>query len=348
MQNDRMAILRSLAGCLPYGWALLSVAAAALLRAALDPLLGDHYPLGTFYAAVAIVGWYLGANPAIFTAILGYLIGSFLFMSPRDGTLASHFHGLELPAYVAICTALIVLVYRIFDRQRQLDQALEAHVLAKQAILDSDARFKQYLDAMPDIVYTWKADGSPEYVNPRWAEYTGAEAATDSDVAERVPAEDLEKLMGRREQALLKGTPLRAEFRLRNREGRWRWFQTRCVPIRDATTSVIGWVGSSINIDEEKRAGEALEISERRYRSVSEAFDFGTWSADENGRLTFASPRLLQFLGLRLEDAQQRLWSAILAPENDIELVRWQQCITTGQPWDWESSLAGADGTVRR
>src|SRR6202041_1008820 len=63
-----------------------------------------------------------------------------------------------------------------------------------------------------------------------------------------------------------------------------------------------------------KRYLEELELSERRYRSVSEAFDFGMWSADAAGGLTFVSTRYLNFLGATLEQAETRLWSAIQAP----------------------------------
>jgi PAS domain S-box-containing protein len=332
----------------PYVFALASVAGGAVLRLALDPLLGDHYPLATFYAAVAIVGWFWGVNPAICTALLGYLTGTALFLSPRHGSWASHVHTIELPAYVVICTALIALVYRIFDRQRQLDQALAAQKTAEIAVGERDARFKRYLDAMPDLVYTWNTDGSQEYFNPRWSEYTGTANTTDAGITARICAEDLPRFSAQRNQALREGIPLRAEFRLRNRQGQLRWFQTRCVPIRDAAASIVGWVGRSIDIDDEKRAVEALELSEQRYRSVSEAFDFGIWSANKDGCLTFASPRLLQFLGLSIKEAQQGLWSALLKPEKQTELAEWQQSIAAGQPWDWESSLAGADGTIRR
>jgi PAS domain S-box-containing protein len=342
------ARLRWLARATPYGFALAAVACGALLRLALDPLLGDHYPLATFYAAVALVGWVWGVKPAVFTALLGYLTGSDLFLSPRHGSWASHLYTLELAAYIAICTALIVMVYRIFDRQRQLDQAIEAQRCAEIGILERDARFKQYLDAMPDIVYTWNADGSQDYINPRWSEYTGSPSTTHADFTQRICAEDLPTLSERRAQALRDGNPLRAEFRLRNSKGEMRWFQTRCVPIRNATASIVGWVGRSIDIDDEKRAVEALELSEQRYRSVSEAFDFGMWSADQDGRLTFASPRLLQFLGMSIAQAQQHLWFAAPAAESQTERADWQQCITTGQPWDRESPLVGVNGATRR
>jgi len=343
-----MTKTRWLGQAAPYGFALATIACATLLRLALDPLLGDHYPLATFYAAVAIAGWFWGVKPAILAGLLGYPIGSVLFLLPRHGSWASHVHTLELPAYVAICAALIAFVYRIFDRQRQLAQALEAQRAAQVTIAERDARFKRYLDAMPDIVYTWNADGSGEYFNPRWSEYTGTASTTDSEIAERICAEDLAGLSELRNQALREGIALRAEFRLRNREGQLRWFQTRCVPIRDTSGSIVGWVGRSIDIDDEKRAIEALELSEQRYRSVSEAFDFGMWSADQAGRLTLVSPRLLQFLGASLQEAQERLWSALLSPKSEHELTEWQRGIAAGRPWDWESQLVGADGTIRR
>jgi PAS domain S-box-containing protein len=330
--------------------AALCVSAAALLRIALNPALGDHYPLATFYVAVAVVGWFWGVRPAVLTALLGYVLGDLLFLPPRNGLAGLQLHTLELAAYASICAALIAFVYRIFERQRKLDRAVSAHASAQQALLEKDARFKRYLDAMPDIVYTWKADGSTEYVNPRWAEYTGIESTAEAEVAELVAEEDREMLIELRRQALRDGTPLRTESRLRDRHGRLRWFLSRCVPIRDAAGAISGWIGSSIDIDEEKRAGAALELSERRYRSVSAAFELGMWSADQRGQLTFATPRLLQFLGMTLEELPQRIQSAILGPESEVErsVARVRQCIANGEPWDWECSLLGVDGSVRR
>ncbi len=336
-----MAIDQLLRRSAPFAWAVLVTGTAAVARAILGPFLGNHYPLGTFYAAVAIVGWFWGVRAAILSAILGYMIGAYFFLGPQV---------LEAAVYAAICSALIALVYRVHQRQRLLDQALAAHASTQRALDESDARFKRFLDTLPDIVYTWDAGGSTEYVNPRWAEYVGTEPVTDAAIAAHMPAEDLLALTGRRNDALREGKPLRAEFRLRDRHGHLRWFLTRCVPVRDAQDAITGWVGTSIDIDDEKRATEARELSEQRYRSVSEAFDFGMWSADSAGRLTFVSPRFLLFLGVPLEHAEAQLWSAIQAPPGEIQeaAARWQRCKASGEPWDWEYALRGEDGTVRR
>jgi PAS domain S-box-containing protein len=334
----------------PYAWTVLVTGAAALLRAGLGPFLGDHYPLGTFYAAVAVIGWFWGVRPAVVAAILGYLIGDYLFLTPRTPPFGGGSAVLEITAYAAICSALIGLVYRVYERQRRLDQALAAHASTRHALVESDARFKRYLDALPDIVYTWKADGSTEYINPRWAELVGDERSTDEAAEAHMSAEDAAALNERRNEALRRGEPLRAEFRLRDRHGRLRWFLSRCVPIRDAKDSIIGWVGTSSDIDDEKRAAAALELSERRYRSVSEAFDFGMWGADAAGRLTFVSARYLDLVGATLEQAEARVWSAIQAPSSEIReaAARWERCKLTGEPWDWEFTLRGNNGELRR
>jgi PAS domain S-box-containing protein len=58
--------------------------------------------------------------------------------------------------------------------------------------------------------------------------------------------------------------------------------------------------------------------------------------------------RLLKFLGASINEAQQRLWSALLTPESELKLAEWQQRIAAGEQWDGESALVGADGTTRR
>src|SRR5258706_12575276 len=74
------------------------------------------------------------------------------------------------------------------------------------------------------------------------------------------------------------------------------------------------------------------------------------WSADAAGHPTFLSPRLLDFLGVPLEQAEARMRDAIQAPPLDLEeaFLRWDRCKISGEPWDWEFSLRGKDGSVRR
>jgi PAS domain S-box-containing protein len=332
----------------PYGYSIAVVAMAAGVRAALAPLLGDHYPLGSFYAAVAVVGWFWGAGPALMSSALGILVGAYFFLKPTAGSSVPL--GLEFAAYAAMCTALIALVYRVHERQRRLDAALADHASAQQALAESNARFKRYLDALPDIVFTLNAQGAIDYVNPRWAQYVGPEPFTDEAIEARVAEDDRPALRERREEALRSAERWRIELRLRDRFGALRWFLMRCVPIRNPDDAVLGWVGTAIDIDDERRAADSLELSEQRYRSVSEAFDFGMWSATADGAPLYVGARLLEFLGTDMQEAESRLWSAIEAPAPQIEAAsrQWEHCKAAGEPWEWEYSLRGGGGASRR
>lgn len=92
---------------------------------------------------------------------------------------------------------------------------------------------------------------------------------------------------------------------------------------------------------------EAFAISERRYSVVGDAFDFGMWSGDADGRITFVSARLLSFVGLTLEQWAANQWTdKLLEPPEKIAAAkaRWAQCRRTGEDYEWEFDLRGADG----
>jgi PAS domain S-box-containing protein len=334
-------------------WIMTAVllAAATGLRFLLDPLLGSHYPLGTYYVLVGLVGWHFGVWPAVAAACGGYLLGDWFFMAPRGALFGERIaEVVEFGFYVAICASLVLLVHRVHQRQRRLDAALREQQAIRANLDRSEHRFREVLDSMSDIVYTLRPDGSHEYVNPRWGEFAGSHCAEACDFARLVPPEDLERLTAARAAAFASGQPGSGEFRMRDRGGELRWFASRTVPIRDAAGVITGWVGTATDIDAARRVRQELEISERRYRSVSEAFDFGMWCADAGGRITFVSPRLLEYFGLTSAQWMAGEWrSAVLDPPAIVEaaIARWDDCRRSGADWEWEFDARGADGSTR-
>jgi PAS domain S-box-containing protein len=331
----------------PYAWSVLATCAAAVLRAALAPFLGDHYPLGTFYAAVAIIGWFWGVRPAVLAAVLGYLVGAYFFLAPHAEAFWVQSRAMELVAYAAICAALIALVYRVYERQLRLDQALAAHASTRQELAESAARFKRYLDALPDIVYTWTADGTVEYVNPRWAEYVGVEAPAADAVSAHIPAEDFKMLSERRQEALDTGRPLSAEFRLRDRQGNLRWFLTRCVPIRDAQGTITGWVGTSSDVDDEKRAARARDQARQRLEILTNAMSVGVAHVNRQLEYVWANPAYARTIGIGPEEVEQlpgRKIEEVLGRAAFARLEPYFLRILRGEPVDYEGPLlAGGD-----
>ncbi|HZV07179.1 MAG TPA: ATP-binding protein [Gemmataceae bacterium] len=136
-----------------------------------------------------------------------------------------------------------------------------------EALRESDNRFRQLADAMPQIVWMSDTEGGAVYLNQRWREFTGVQTANPADIQQVVHPEDLTALYGEWEKARLTGTTYEVEYRLRHgADGAYRWFLARAVPVRDAHGKIVGWYGTSTDIEEHKQ-------KERKTRLLNEELE---------------------------------------------------------------------------
>ncbi len=113
------------------------------------------------------------------------------------------------------------------------------------ALRQSEEQFRQLADALPQIVYVLRPDGTAEYLNQRWRDYTGLATCDREILAAVIHPEDLPTLLARWSDAVEAASALEAEFRLmRASDGEYRWFLTRAVPIRDAEGALTKWFGT--------------------------------------------------------------------------------------------------------
>jgi PAS domain S-box-containing protein len=143
----------------------------------------------------------------------------------------------------------------------------------REALLASEARFRQLADTMPQIVWTARPDGYVDYYNERWYEYTGfgGNAFGDESWESVLHPEDVRKRHETYYAAISSGQPYSVEYRLMDRkEARWRWFVERAVPVRDESGKIVKWFGTSTDINEQKRAQDEL----RRANEDLEQFSF--------------------------------------------------------------------------
>ena len=124
------------------------------------------------------------------------------------------------------------------------------------------AEFRVLADAMPQLVWTAQADGTLEYFNRRWIEYTGLTLDRLRDEGADVGVvhpDELSETWDRWNDALATATPYEMEYRLRRaRDATYRWFLSRAEPILDAAGSVFRWIGTATDIDEQRRARDSL------------------------------------------------------------------------------------------
>jgi two-component system CheB/CheR fusion protein len=136
----------------------------------------------------------------------------------------------------------------------------------EEAVRESERNFVTLAEGVPQLVWTTRPDGTVDYFNGRWYEYTGlsADQALGHAWAQALHPHDRETAWQRWQDALRRGQPVEVEYRLRAAGGKYQWFLSRGVPLKDDHGPVEKWLGTSTNIDAQKRAEEALRQADRR------------------------------------------------------------------------------------
>ena len=136
------------------------------------------------------------------------------------------------------------------------------------ALRQSEARFRQAIDSMPQIVWSARPDGAPDLYNRRWFEYTGLSSAnTEADQWTPVHPDEEPAVRERWRQALETGEPFDIEFRCRRFDGQYRWFLSRAEAIRDEQGNIVRWFGTSTDI-EDRRKAELAVLTKQKLESL--------------------------------------------------------------------------------
>jgi PAS domain S-box-containing protein len=143
---------------------------------------------------------------------------------------------------------------------------LITRIRAEAALRESEERFRMMADLAPSCIWTATADGSINYANRQWYEFSGLtpEQTAGLEWAQVLHPDDLDRCINAWATAAREGTEYEIEVRNRRKDGVYRWLLTRAVPLRDATGRIQGWFGTSADITDQKEAVEALEEADRR------------------------------------------------------------------------------------
>lgn len=133
---------------------------------------------------------------------------------------------------------------------------------ARNALRESDLKFRTLADAFPHMVWSTLPDGFHDYYNSRWYEFTGVpEGSTDGEAWNGMfHPEDQERAWARWRHSLATGEPYEIEYRLRHRSGQYRWVLGRALPMHDEDGNIIRWMGTCTDIHDWKMVAEQNEI----------------------------------------------------------------------------------------
>jgi PAS domain S-box-containing protein len=145
----------------------------------------------------------------------------------------------------------------------------------------SEDRLRLVIDTIPAHVWSARPDGSVDFVNQRWLETTGLtmEHARDWDWGSVVHPDDLAWYVDEWRAALAAGEPTEREVRVRGADGKYRWWLTRSVPLRDELGNIVNWYGTAIDIEERRRAEDALRQAQADLARVNRMTTLGELTA---------------------------------------------------------------------
>lgn len=130
---------------------------------------------------------------------------------------------------------------------------------------------RELADAIPQLAWTTGPDGVVDWLNRRWVEYTGLppEELLGGAFWQAISPEDRDRIEERMRRAAAAGEPCELEYRIRRRDGAWRWHLARAVPLRDGDGGPIRrFLTTATDIDERHRVEDELRASGQRFATL--------------------------------------------------------------------------------
>jgi PAS domain S-box-containing protein len=253
---------------------------------------------------------------------------------------------------------------------------------AEEQLLFSQERFELAVRGSQDGLWDWDLRTGDVYYSPRWKGILGYE---DHEIPHRIEEWERRLHPEERERVIAANvahaeglTPYyEQEYRLRAKDGSYRWILARGVALRDAAGKAYRMAGSHVDITERKLAEEerdhlllreqearaeaeaavrileearaALRASEEQYRSLADLIPGVVWTARADGAIDYANQFWCRFTGMTMEQTLGAGWAAALHPD-DVSRVSqvWARALASGELVELDYRLRRADGTYRR
>jgi len=227
---------------------------------------------------------------------------------------------------------------------------IEDRKTADDALLASERNLNKIINTIPTTAWSTRPDGYCDFLSDRWLDYAGftSEEAIGWNWSSVIHPEDAPALIEYWRKCLDTGTPVDTEARMRRFDGVYRWFLFRANPWRDAAGTIVKWYGTNVDIEDRKKADQALRASERNLSLIINTIPMLAWSTRPDGFCDFVNRRWIEFTGIPAQQAQGWSWEDAIHPEDVRGLVeQWQQALSTGRSLDTEARMRRFDGEYR-
>jgi PAS domain S-box-containing protein len=217
-----------------------------------------------------------------------------------------------------------------------------------EVLRESELQFQHMADHAPVLIWTAGTDKKCTWFNKNWLDFVGRtmEQELGDGWAENVHPDDFEDCVKTYERSFDARQPFAMDYRLRRYDGEYRWVLDNGVPLFSAG-EFTGYIGSCIDISEQKTVESELRESEDRFRTMADNAPVLIWVNGING-CEFVNREYLRFLGRTFDEVRWMNWKEFLHPE-DAEgyLQSYQEAFEKRGPFEAQTRFRRADGQYR-
>ncbi len=208
------------------------------------------------------------------------------------------------------------------DPVRVAGSVLDVHERrrAEQQVLESERRYRELANSLPQFVWSARADGAVDQLNDRFYEVTGLprDLVGDEAWSPAIHPDDLPPMLERWARSVATGEAYEVVTRIRV-HGEWRWHLVQARAEREEDGTIRRWYGTGTDIHERREAEEARRRAQERLESTVDGASLGVWEWDLLGGELHVNDRWASILGYRrseLEPITVGTWRRLCHPED--------------------------------
>jgi PAS domain S-box-containing protein len=197
----------------------------------------------------------------------------------------------------------------------------------------NEAVFRHFVENANDIVYSLATEGTFTYVSPTWTELLGHDVneVVGHSFESFVYPEDIPVCHAFMMKTIVTGEKQAGvEYRVRNKNGEWRWHTTNAAPVRDADGNIITYMGIARDITQRKQMEESLCESENKFRVLTEKAVVGVYLA-QKGVLQYINPKFAEIVGYEMDELIMRKPKDFITPEDQPRAREYSRKLTSGE-----------------
>jgi hypothetical protein len=371
---------------LNYGIAVLAAMATIAVEIAFNRFWGINPSVSLLLCAIMFVAWISGTGPALLTTALMVLAFDYLLLEPIYSLALD---AKEVPRFALFAVASLFIVWLSAVQQRtaaslrrardeQQETVKELQVLnetlrienaerrrAEDALRESEAELAKaryegqlIIDTVPVLILRHRADGVIDFVNQVGRSYSGLTATNWTRRTSAIThPDDIPQIEAMWDVALVTGEPFETEARLRRADGEYRWFATRRVPLRNDDGEVIAWYAATYDIEDRKRAEDALREREAQLAEARRELELTIDSIpvmvstfDADGTRSFVNQTWQNYTGHTGREATGKgLNSSVYYHPDDVRRFEnaWRVSQAKGEMLSIDVRTRRADGVYR-